>query len=293
MRVGIVGSGRMAQAFGGYLLDKGYSLSGLWARDAQRGDEAALNLQAHRYPTLAELVNASEILFLAVSDDGIASVINGIKACGRPLGGKWVGHLSGSQSLDVLEPLHELNALCFSLHPLQTVPDPDSGRTALGNAVFSLEAEGELVKPLTQWLKRCGNQLVWLTPGRKSLYHLGACLASNYVTVLYHLAQSALVDAGVPADLAPEALYPLMSATLENYRHLGPLKGLTGPVSRGDTRTVRRHLDALESEPWRQRQDLIRLLALEALTMAREDGRLNADQLQRMVDILEGGISLE
>jgi predicted short-subunit dehydrogenase-like oxidoreductase (DUF2520 family) len=55
--------------------------------------------------------------------------------------------------------------------------------------------------------------------------------------------------AGIGPDAAAEALLPLVQGTLQNVKSLGLEKALTGPVLRGDEGTVRRHLEALRSDP--------------------------------------------
>ena len=55
--------------------------------------------------------------------------------------------------------------------------------------------------------------------------------------------------------MPPEALLPLVRATVDNVDALGPADALTGPVARGDADTVARHLDALPAD---ERVDLPR-----------------------------------
>jgi len=207
MKIGLIGSGRMAQAMGGYLRDRGYEVRGLWGRNPKKAREAARYLEIEPVEDLADLIFRADILLLAVSDDALQSVGNEAALCGTELEGKWVGHFSGSLSLDVLEPLTRKGARGFSLHPLQTIPEPDRGRKDLSQATFMLEAEEGFRDSLKAWLVLCGNTTAWIEPGKKGLYHLGACLASNYVMTLYRLAEEALIDSGVPETAAAKALF--------------------------------------------------------------------------------------
>ncbi len=54
-----------------------------------------------------------------------------------------------------------------------------------------------------------------------------------------------LADCGLTEADALEALAPLMRANLEHILRDGPVQALTGPVERGDVRTVARHLECL------------------------------------------------
>lgn len=289
MTIGMIGTGRMAQALGGYLKDRSYSLRYIWGRDKEKTQKACEHLLLENCDALEALVAKSDILLLAVTDDSIRTVAEEVAACGVPLRNKWVGHFSGSLSLDVLASLAEKGAQTFSLHPLQTLPSAEAGRAALASAVFAVEAGEAFREALEAWLAPCGNTVVPVKPGGKGIYHLGACLASNYVMTLYRLAEEALVEAGIPAPIAGKALVPLMESTLENYKVMGPAQGLTGPVARGDAGTLRLHLESLQAAGWNEREPLIRALGREALHIARESGSLSEDKAAVMAQLLKGG----
>lgn len=270
-------------------MDHGYPVSGLWGRRQEVARDAAEFLKTAHFEKLADIVAQADILMLAVSDDALATVAEMLSNCSAPVKGKWIGHFSGSCSLDILEPLAQRGASVFSLHPLQTVPTPEQGRADLAQATFVLEAENAFQSDLTVWLMPCGNPILWLSPGKKALYHLGACLASNYVMTLYRLAEEALMDSGIPEAAVSAALLPLMESTLKSYRVLGASKGLTGPVSRGDSETVKKHLDSLQTAEWAPRDQLIRALGLEALQIAQRSNRLSIEKGQQMKETLKGG----
>ena len=65
--------------------------------------------------------------------------------------------------------------------------------------------------------------------------HAGAAIASNYLVTLHHAASDLFQRAGAP----PEALLPLMQRVIDNGFEL------TGPIARGDWRTVEAHLEAI------------------------------------------------
>jgi len=52
----------------------------------------------------------------------------------------------------------------------------------------------------------------------------------------------------VPADRAIKALLPLMHGTLNNIEKIGIPQCLTGPIARGDTGTVNKHLKMLKAK---------------------------------------------
>jgi predicted short-subunit dehydrogenase-like oxidoreductase (DUF2520 family) len=66
---------------------------------------------------------------------------------------------------------------------------------------------------------------------------------------------------------AVRALLPLTRQVLENFETLGPHAAWTGPLSRGDFKVVRAHLEALQESPeeFAQAYDALSHLAARAL----------------------------
>ena len=72
-------------------------------------------------------------------------------------------------------------------------------------------------------------------------YHAAAAFAANFLVTV----ESAAAELMSTAGLDREVLLPLAMAALENWARQGPT-ALTGPIARGDRRTVARHRATLE-----------------------------------------------
>ena len=170
----------------------------------------------------------ADLRLLCVPDDAIADV-----ARAQPVGA-WIAHVSGATPLAALAP----HARRFGLHPLQTIVR-GRGPEQLDGAWAAIVGESTDALEAGTWLAgRLGLRPFPLADDRRAIYHAGCALASNYVVTLYRAASRALAAAGAP----PEALLPLIRRTIDNNFEL------TGPVARGDWRTVDAHLDALRRE---------------------------------------------
>jgi predicted short-subunit dehydrogenase-like oxidoreductase (DUF2520 family) len=171
-----------------------------------------------------------ELRLLCVPDRAITEVARSIAP------GPWVAHVSGATPLSDLAP----HTRRFSVHPLQTLvqgrgPEQLDGAWAAitGETADALGHARELAETL-------GLSPFVLADDRRALYHAGAAMASNYLVTLHRAASRLLEDADAP----PEALIPLIERTIANGFEL------TGPVARGDTTTVERHLAAIRrAEP--------------------------------------------
>ena len=147
-----------------------------------------------------------------------------------------VAHLSGSLGLEVLGP-HERRA---AIHPLVSLPNPDVGSARLVGAWFAIGGD-----PIAaQVVQALGGKSFEVADEHRALYHAAACIASNHLVALLGQVERVAASAGVPL----EAYLELVRETVENVATLGPTVALTGPVARGDTITMARHLEALPED---------------------------------------------
>jgi predicted short-subunit dehydrogenase-like oxidoreductase (DUF2520 family) len=171
------------------------------------------------------LDDAGELVILCVPDDAIAGVAKGIVA------GPWIAHTSGATSLAALSP----HTRRFGVHPLQTIVH-GRGPEQLDGAWGAVTGETSDAVARATWLAHeLGLHPFEIQDEMRALYHAGAAVASNYLVTLYRAASRMLEIAGAP----PAALVPLMRRTIENGFEL------TGPIARGDLRTIDAHLAAI------------------------------------------------
>ncbi|HEY6605094.1 MAG TPA: Rossmann-like and DUF2520 domain-containing protein [Gaiellaceae bacterium] len=177
-----------------------------------------------------DVTEEAELVLLCVPDTAIAEVARTI----RP--GPWVAHVSGATPLAALDP-HQRR---FSVHPLQTFTRA-RGPEQLDGAWAAVTSEGSDARTASFWLaETLGLRPFDLPDDKRSLYHAGAAIASNYLVTLHGMAAELFRAAGAP----PEALVPLMRRTIDNDFQL------TGPIERGDWSTVEAHRRAIrEARP--------------------------------------------
>ncbi len=141
--------------------------------------------------------------------------------------GRMVGHCSGICPLDVVSP-HE----AFSLHPLMTAI---AGRASFSGAGAAIAGTTERALAFAASLAcELGMRAFTLSDEDRAAYHAGASIASNFLVTLEAAAERVAATAGLEREL----LVPLVRATVENWAVLGAERALTGPVARGDERTV-------------------------------------------------------
>jgi predicted short-subunit dehydrogenase-like oxidoreductase (DUF2520 family) len=171
---------------------------------------------------------------------------------------------------------------------LQSFPEPRPPDSLRGVVVGIDASSPTLLRRLAGLARALGARTKPVGDGERALYHAAAVFASNYVDVLLATAVELLQAAGWSEKEAILGLLPLTEGVLTTVRRRGPIKALTGPVRRGDVKTVERHLAALSELAASARSpkapphvDQYRMLGLIALEIAMEAG-LEPAAVERM-----------
>jgi len=208
------------------------------------------------------------VVILAVRDDAIRPLASVLAAAAAVDARQVVLHLSGVHGQEALGPLVGSRAALGSLHPLQTISEPERAAERLKGAWAAVEGMPRAVEAAEQLAQDVGLRPFRIASQAKPMYHAGAVFASNYVVVVEAVAQRLLRHAGLTDAEAWQALRPLVEGTIENLGRVGPLGALTGPVARGDEATIRRHVEALTQDD----AALYRVLGRAALELAQKRG---------------------
>jgi predicted short-subunit dehydrogenase-like oxidoreductase (DUF2520 family) len=233
MKLGIIGGGRAAWAFGSTWRRMGWPLTGIMLRS--EGPIARLLDTPRR--SVAEVAKDSEVILVAVSDGAIAEV-----AASIPQTPAIIFHPSG-----ILTSVRG----GFSLHPLKALPpvgEPSDLRDAL------LVFEGAHRDVARRIADSAGARFAEIIAAQKALYHAAAVFGSNYVAALLDVAEELI---GV--EHAREDIAALAQSAIDNWRKHADSRRFTGPAVRGDQEVIERHLAALQRDP--KLAELYRLLA--------------------------------
>lgn len=235
MRLGLLGGGRAAWAYGSAWRRIGWPIDGVWLRAESRSRLPEL-LHAPR-KAIADL--RADVLLIAVSDRAIEEV-----AALIPPTEAIIFHASGAKP-----SLRD----GFSLHPLKAlapVGEPSDLQDAL------LVFEGNRREVAESIASNVGARFAAVSRDDKPRYHAAAVFGSNYIAALLDIAERNL---GIPD--AKDDLVRLAQSAIENWRTHDDVRRFTGPAARGDDEVIERHLAALASDS--QVADIYKLLADE------------------------------
>ena len=151
-----------------------------------------------------------------------------------------VGHVSGATTLAALDAAARAGCSTFSMHPLQTIPAPDTDLTGAPCAIAGSDARALAVAH--ELADALGMRPFEVPDEARAAYHAAASMASNFLVALEESAAELLAEAGVANPR--EALAPLVLRSAANWADSGAA-ALTGPIARGDEATVALHLRAV------------------------------------------------
>ena len=264
--VGVIGPGRAGVGLALALVQAGYTVRLHGRRKKTVPKPLELTVGAGDEPPA--WVAQAGVLILAVRDDAISPLAEALARAEAVRSDQVVLHLSGVQGQEALAPLVPSRAALGSLHPLQTISDPERAPARLKGTWAAVEGMPRAVQAAEGLAQEIGMRPFRLSGKQKAIYHAGAVFASNYFVVVEAIAQRLLRHAGLSDAEAWQALRPLVEGTFENLTRQQPKDALTGPVARGDEATIRRHLESLT----RDDALLYRALGRAALELAEKGG---------------------
>lgn len=272
----IIGAGRVGVTLGTMFERAGHKIIGCSARTINSLERAARYLKCPSSTNALDVIDGADCILIAVPDDSLAGVAEVLAEKGLPEG-TFVVHAAGSIGLDPLAALEEQGCRILAIHVLQSVPDVESGLQRVPGSWFGTTCAEDLKPWAEAYVETLQGKVWWVDERDRVLYHAAAAITSNYL-----LALAAMVE---QLGLDPAPYIPLMRGTLDNLERLGPLKALTGPVVRGDSGTVLRHMLELEQvSP--EVAATYKAMALQTLLAAENADRIDASAARSVREVL-------
>jgi predicted short-subunit dehydrogenase-like oxidoreductase (DUF2520 family) len=242
-KIGFIGTGTTGTALAVKLHAQGYPIVAASDRTLSSTRRFADMVPDCRiYQKNQDVADNVDLTFITTPDDLIAPIAASLKWHS----GQSVVHCSGAASLDILAPAREDGANTGAIHPLQTFASVSQAIDNIPGSTFGIEADEPLFSILRDMAVALEGNWVKLKPGDKVLYHAAAVLSCNYLITLVKLATDLWKSFGMDPEQATQALMPLLKGTLNNISNIGIPECLTGPIARGDTGTISKHISALE-----------------------------------------------
>jgi len=247
-RIAIVGPGRLGSALALELRHAGYRISEIISRNSRTSRRKARALAKRVHSVVAPATGhlKADLVWFCVPDREIAKVA-------RHLGhvtdwrGKIAFHSSGALPSDELHVLRRRGAAVASVHPLMTFVR--ASVPSLRGVPFAVEGDPAALRLARKIVRELDGEAFSISKSKKSAYHAWGGFTSPLLIALLVTGEKVAHAAGLSAADARKKMLPIVRQTLANYAKLGPAGAFSGPIGRGDTQVVRKHLKELKKIP--------------------------------------------
>ena len=248
--IAIVGAGRVGQTLGRLLHLQGHHITAVSCRTRLAAARAVAFIGAGEaciYDDLPQLAAQKKptVVLMTTTDDALAPMVDRLARRQAQWHEIVILHCSGALSSAVLSPLRQRGAHVGSMHPLHAFGVAHADRDVLSGVHWTIEGDDTAKETMRRYISDLGGHCHDIQPEQKVLYHAAASLAGNHLTGLLSLCFKLLAQCGIAPDQARAMLLPLSEGLLQRIRTEGEVAALAGPISRGDTTVVARHVSAL------------------------------------------------
>ncbi len=239
-RIGVVGAGRVGAVLSAALRSAGHEIVSAGGDSPASVQRIADLLPGVPRAKPTDVARSCDLLLLTVPDDMLGNVVTTLVGAGAVRKGQVVLHTSGRHGLAVLEPATAIGARPIAMHPAMTFTGTEIDLDRLAGCVFGMTARENEREYAESVVADLDGIALWVPENKRTLYHAGLAHGANHLVTLVSQAMELLAASGAEDPAA--TLRPLLSAALDNALASGDA-ALTGPIVRGDVRTVQAHLD--------------------------------------------------
>lgn len=284
-RVSIIGAGRVGTTLGYLLAQQNLPLVGILSRSKVSSEKALRFIKKGQiFLMMKHLLQSSDNILITVNDSEIKNVVKEISKT-KNLQGKIFIHTSGLYTSSLLSPLSSRGACVASMHPLLTFASPKSGIKLVKGSYFALEGSKRALSEAEWLVQRLGGKSFIISSNVKSRYHLAACFLSNYIVALSDMVMDLLPQRAFAKNEWLKIFSPLISATAQSLNQKGMPEALTGPISRGDLLTLKKHRNILKNLP-EDLQKLHMILSQRAFKIALQQKKMGVRERKKLAEML-------
>lgn len=284
--IAIIGAGNVGTALAQSFIREGYTVA-IGTRNPRKARKIITPLNQVITSPEQAVINA-DINLLAVTDGAIQGVCNSLANHFKP--GSIVAHCSGALDSQVLSEALKQKCLICSLHPLNTFPNIDAALKLLSNTSHNTylycEGNNEALQCIRVHFERIGFNPVDIRTKAKPLYHAACVFACNYLTTLMDISLQTAEAADLDDDIFWQAIQPLIQTTLQNISQQGTSQALSGPIARGDQKTVKKHLNELGNCS-DDLQNIYTTLAIQTIKLAAQNNHLDNKTIDQLMALLK------
>jgi len=234
--VSIIGAGNVGSRLAVAFHQSGIRVDQICSKSPRHGKQLSRLVNSVYIPLIADLQHISDVYFLCIPDQHFSTFKESWK-----LNNALIVHTSGTTPIEVLDGISSRYGVFY---PLQTFSRHH--KISFGNIPVCLEAnQPEALDILNILAGKITANVRVLTSEQRRWAHLAAVISSNFSNYMYQVAEDILTKKGLDFEL----IHPLILETARKAGRIGPHQAQTGPATRGDHETIRKHVEMLGEFP--------------------------------------------
>ena len=235
MRIVIIGTGNTATVLGRLIQGAGHTISQVIGRTVTNAERLGNILGVSVTTDAKQLDVEGDLYIIAVSDNAISEVVSWLR-----VDKKIVVHTAGSVESGILSECSKNYGVLYPLQSLRREMDK------LPQVPFLVEGNTEDIGALIyDFATTISNNVKFATSQERLMTHVAAIMVSNFTNHLYVIAEDFCKKEHVDFKI----LQPLIRETALRLDNFSPRELQTGPASRNDKDTIKKHLQLLEDHP--------------------------------------------
>lgn len=248
-KIGFIGGSKAGTAFANYLVKCGLNVSGFYSRDSSSAESSATIAHTKFYLHLEDLINSSNIVIISVKDSVIADIWHQTQAFN--LKNKIICHLSGNLPATVFAQHEKYCCGVAAIH----IPISFSSKDVIPNEIYTspfvVDGSNSALEVIEKIARITKNQLLKINSANKIQYHAACVLSSSLVLSLLKIATTEMqqaFDGNIPKAELEKIFLNLAKSALNNALAKDILSVITGPLVRGDSGMINKHIKALSHD---------------------------------------------
>ena len=242
MKFALIGASKTGISIAYHLWKMGHQPIFLWNRSGNNLAKANgyLNFET-RSTNLENCPSDCDFIIFSISDDAIENVAERFLSIYKNKNAK-IFHTSGALDSSVFGKYQNSG----SFHPVISISSIEDGINIIPQTTFT--CEGNIAEFLVQLADEIGESGIQLSKEQKQNIHLSAVFMNNYLSGMIEKIKILNKNAGLAEHYTEKILQSISRQTITKSWQYPIDEILTGPVKRGDVKTIEKHLDILQND---------------------------------------------
>ncbi len=277
-----VGAGKVAHTLMPLLIRRNYKVKGVISRTQKsaRSLTKKYNLEFGSDKP-GSIPPDVKIFFLTVPDNQIAIVANQLSTLRKDFKNCLFVHTSGSEGSSALRVLENKGGMTASFHIMQTFPS--KRQVDIRNSFAAIETRFPgAERYLFSMARTLDLKSFKLNEEEKVYYHMAGVFTANFMNANFFASEKLLEKTELTTRDHYYIFEAIINTTLANIKNNGSAYSLSGPVQRGDSQTVKKHIRALAKLKPVQRKMLLHSYIAQSMVLLEiikeREGKLNTGQ---------------